>query len=551
MSLVVDLRRELDAGLRKLHQAIQPVNSLLTFSVYCGTSIHDITPDLEATPQELRSIGGWFDSVAGDLLPGLPDRPTIRVKITPQQVGPLNSESQLMTLIGAQRSGKSRVGYFCALKTMHRKPGAKILYLVPSYQKQEIVVELIEEYSNHFIEKSNKNDHIWEFQNTSKLKIFTIAGGQASVPNEAFLGFSADTIILEEYREFPHAQSVFTSAFSRIINSGGQLIIVTSPEMGHYIEDIVVNRVLEEDMEVFYLSALDNFLGKTNKDDPDEIFRKAKRVYPKNKYLKDVLGQFVPDDDIDYNEFERDRHVIPRPPGVNVTHLIWHSDLWLGRARAQVSDPTNIIGNPAHQMDTILGLDFGKTIMSGVAIHATLDVNRTPYHHDINFESLHLSVIHELVQKNTNLVKFINEVLLRFFRDPRKVAIFCDPAGIKKSELDGRSMVSTLQKAGFWVFCPASYPPRQQAIDTVNMRFKLDRLHILPGCTRTIESLIRFKSDGRSQKEMSRDPYGHLCDALKYVVTYLFPWIDLLRPENAKYLNLLSERYSKDEGLIG
>lgn len=549
MSLVVDLRRELEAGLRKLHQAMEPINSTISFTVCGGTSIHDVLELPEETPEHLRMIGGWYDAISGDLN-GMPELPVVRARLTPQQLGPVNSESQLVTLIGAQRSGKSRVGFLCGGKILFRKPGSKILYVVPSYQKQEIVTELIDEYLAHFIEKSNKNDHIWEFKNTSKLKIFTIAGGQASVPNEAFLGFSADAIILEEYREFPHAQTVFTSAFSRIINSGGQLIIVTSPEMGHYIEDIVVHRVLDEDMEVFYLSALDNFLGKTNKDDPDEIFRKAKRVYPKNKYLKDVLGQFVPDDDVDFNEFSRDEHVIPKPPGVDVTSLIWQSDLWLGRARAQVANPADIIGNPDQRMDTILGLDFGKNIMSGVAIRASLDINRNPFPHDLTFESLHLTVIHELVQKNTNLVKYINEVLLRFFREPRRVAIFCDPAGIKKSELDGRSMVGTLQRAGFWVFCPTSYPPRQQAVDVVNMRFKLDRLHVLPGCTRTIDSLIKFKSDGRTQKDISRDPFGHLPDALKYVVTYLFPWVDLLRPENKKYLDLIAKKYSDEDGII-
>ena len=549
MSLIVDIRRELDAGLRKLIQASKPINSAMSFVVCDGTSIHDVVEQRDETPQHLQMVGGWYDAISGDL-EGMPDLPVVRARLTPQQLGPINSECQLMTLIGAQRSGKSRVGFLCGAKIMFRKPGAKVLYLVPSYQKQEIVTELIDEYAAHFIEKSNKNDHIWQFQNTSMLKIFTIAGGQSSVPNEAFLGFSADAIILEEFREFPHAQSVFTSAFSRIINSGGQLIIVTSPEMGHYIEDIVVHRVLDEDMEVFYLSALDNFLGKTNKDDPDEIFRKAKRVYPRNKYLKDVLGQFVPDDGIDYNEFIREEHVIPKPPGADVTSMIWHSDLWLGRARAQTNDPANIIGNPEQHMDTILGLDFGKNVMSGVAIKATLDVNRRPFPHDLTYESLHLTVIHELVQKNTNLVKYLNEVLLRFFREPRRVAIFCDPAGIKKSELDGRSMVGTLQKAGFWVFCPKEYPPRQQAVDVVNMRFKLDRLHILPGCTRTIDSLIKFKSDGRSLKEISRDPFGHLCDALKYVVTYLFPWMDLLLPENKKYLDLIAKKYSEEEGII-
>ena len=195
-------------------------------------------------------------------------------------------------------------------------------------------------------------------------------------------------------------------------------------------------------------------------------------------------------------------------------------------------------------------LNYEQQLFLVSKIRASLDKVTTPYPHDINIESLHLTVIHELVKQNTNLVDFIETMLLRTFKRPSEVAIICDPAGKIKNELDGRSMVGTLMKKGFVVFCPPHYPPRQEAVDSMNLRFKLDRLHVMAGCTRTIECLQKFKSDGRSQKELSRDKFGHLPDGLKYVVCTLFPWVDMLRPENKHYLDALSEKYNNDEGLL-
>jgi hypothetical protein len=546
MSFTVDLRRELDSATKQLRRALEPINSSVSYSLYRGTSIHDAIQDFGGTPNNLRMIGGLYDPVGCRFLQALPVAPSVRVKLTPQQIPPLLSESQLITVVGAERSGKSRVGFFLNVKVLINNPGSGCLYLVPSYQKQQIIVELIDEYLAHLVISRNENKHEYRLANGSAIRIFTIAGGQAGVPNEAFLGFSASAITLEEFRQFPHAKAIFDMAFSRTINTCGKLIIVSSPESGHYLEDIVVNKVLDQDMDVHYLSALDNFLGKSDRDNPDAIFDKARRIYPRNKYLRDVLGQFVPADDNDYCEFDKDIHVIGRVPGTPVTHLLWQSDLFLRHRPGRMDDPV-IVPNPSHRMRFILGLDLGK-IISGVVIQASIEKNTVPFPHDIDHSSLHLTVIHELVKLKTNLVDYINTVLLRFFRQPNEVAIICDPAGVKESELDGKSAIILLRKAGFKVFAPKSYPPRQEAVDVVNLRFKLNLLHILAGCTRTIESIQKFKSDGRSQKDLSRDPFGHLCDALKYVVTMLFPWIDMLRPENEQYLNELSKSYG--EGIL-
>lgn len=549
MSFLVDFQRELRSLTKTLESTLAPINSSISFTVCRGTSRHDVVKDVESTPESIRMIGGYYDTVGCRFMVG--EKPTsanVMVGLTPQQVPPILSTSQLLTIVGAERSGKSRVGFFLNLMMLLSRPRSNCLYLVPSYQKQQIIGELIDEYINHLIIRRNENKHEYTLAMGSRIKLFTIAGGQAGIPNEAFLGFSADAITLEEFRQFPHAQQTFHSAFSRTLNTGGRLIVVSSPEAGHYLEDIVINKVLEQDMDVHYLSALDNFFGKSDAKDPDGVFRRAKRIYPTNKYRRDVLGQFVTDGSNDYCEFDKEKHVVSQMPGVPITHLLWQSDFWLRRRPGHENDPA-VLPNPNHRMHTILGLDLGK-IFSATVIRASLDKTTTPYPHDINIESLHLTVIHELVKRNTNLVDFIDTVLLRTFRNPRDVAIICDPAGMIKNELDGRSMVGTMMKKGFVVFCPPHYPPRQEAVDSVNLRFKLDMLHVMAGCTQTIECLQKFKSDGRRQKELSRDPFGHLPDGLKYVVCMLFPWIDMLKPENRHYLSALSEKYKDDEGLI-
>lgn len=490
-------------------------------------------------------IGGNYYAISGKHGTDKPVKPAISCKLTPQQVGPILCKASVQVNIGSTRSGKSRVGFFSALIQL-MEPGSSVGYIVPSpiKAKAEIITKLITEYiPSSLIKSFNKSNYHTELVNGSTLDIFTSGGGEAGSASESVLGREFNLMIIEEAREHTHLQETYELARGRTININGRILLVSSTRSNHYLEDIVQHQVLGTHVKCFELKLEDNHLGIPDPEGPQKIMALLKEEWGTNRYLADILGQWVPLDGLDFNDFDKDIHIVDKVPGTIITPGIWQTNFWL-KNNLEFKQG-NVIANPNHRFDFIIGMDVGSTF-AAVVFKASV-----PKHikslKDINISNLHLTAVADFREFNMSIFAFIG--LLKKKMEPSRCCIIIDPTAKTPNSRDCQSDVAVLQKAGFTVWPPSKYPDREISTDICNQRLKLGLLHIKPGCKRTIESISKLKSAGKSRSQQSTDIHGHLSDCIRYVNAMMFNYIDLFRPENEGYFNNLLDKY-KGSGAI-
>jgi hypothetical protein len=522
----------------ELEAALQPVDLSIGFSEWDGTWQGDAHETGE-TPESLRYIGGLWDPVGQQWL-GKSERPSRIITIQRQQTAALASEAQFLCAFGGQRSGKTNVGRSIALRTLVGKPGSIVYYVVPRFSKEGFILPELIETIEPWIVARNGQEHWWELINGSKLYVFSASSKQHE---DSFLGGECDLFILEEFREMP--SRIFGKAFSRVISRNGRLAIVTSPEAGHMIEDIC-NGEWEGHVqfEQHHFSVLKNFFIFT---DPEKsILEQAKRLYDPQRYQRDVEGLNVAEAGHDYYNFEKTVHVVEQPPGIPCTELLWQSDdLWL-RKDPRWRGPGSMMPDPTMGQCRLVGLDFGATIMSAVEAIITIEL---PSIYDLspdrlNYEHTNLVVIAEHQKKDTSVLDFVETVLRPRGLTPDRAVLFCDPSGHARDHVVGAGPVDLLRnRYHYKVFHQSEGSLRLPGIIAIRTRLHLRRLLIMKACRELIGSMCRVRSIGKTQKQVSTDPDGHLPDALRYLVVSTFPDRALMVDDTA--LSVVQKSYRK------
>ena len=172
-----------------------------------------------------------YDPLSSSIL-GPSDKPALTLQLQPQQVEALVSESQFMAIVGGMRGGKSVTGLYLAFLSMVRNPGYRVFYIIPSYKKADIIIEAFNLILGRWCVERRAADKRYKLINGSELRIFSAAPGS----EESFLGYECDLFMLEEFREMqsgdPPGSKVFDNAYSRVVSTGGRVVIVSSPETG-------------------------------------------------------------------------------------------------------------------------------------------------------------------------------------------------------------------------------------------------------------------------------------------------------------------------------
>ena len=552
MGRIVDISRGIDLKLSKISSLLDTFNMSIGFTVIDGESLPTAKP-VDPQPDGLSVLGGIYDPLSRSFIDTVSE-PYIKLLASPEQAKVLMDTSKNLCVVGGQRSGKTQIGFYKACIELITKANKIVFYIVPSYSKEDIITKLIDSTLSTWIVGKWRKEHRWKLCNGSEIRIFSVAGsGSTGRSVQAFLGYEADRIILEEFREFSNSQKTFHDALSRVITRNGGITIVSSPEPGHTLEDIAFGKFESDEypdinFSVHHLSTFNSVFARRDATNPTYAFDVAKNFYPKNRYRRDVLGEFVSADDVDYYEFDTQRHIVSSMVGQDATSLLWQTrEVW-GKTNPSVLQPGFVWEpNLNQKFDYIVGMDPGNTVCSATIMKASIDTDGFITPGDLNFMNLRLTVLSEFQRENTNLIEFttiLKDHVLNGIH-PSRVCVFADPAIInEKSLIDSVNGYTVLKQLGFTVFVKRGYDKREDAKDCVNTRFKMNMLHIHKSCKKTIESLVKVTSDGKSMTNISRDPYGHLPDSIKYVVSYLFPWWRIVHETNTN--QELRKLYSKN-----
>ena len=512
---------------RELESATATEQISIGFEEWDGEHFHVAGPTGN-TPEALRCVGGEWDGLQGRYVSEATD-PVVTLTLQAQQTPALVSAAQFLCVLGAERSGKTQVGRYIAQSAMVKKPGIKVFYALPRFSKSDVVMEnfLDADFGRWIVEEDNAK-HKYVCLNGSILRLWSMADRKSE---EACLGDECDLFILEEFREMP--SRIFPKAFSRTISTGGRLVIVSSPEANHMLEDIDNGTWCDSDHDVKFdvhrMNLKRNFFIFKDPKDPFKALRQAKAIYDPQRYARMVEGRSVPEAGHDFYNFEKKDHVFDGPPsGIPCTPLVWQSDdLWLSKD-PHWTGPGSVAPREDFKAHMVMGMDPGATVMSAVAGVVTVP-HLGPFATgaDLTYENTTLAITHEFQKFDTSVVDFIQTVLIPNGFHPGSVVIFVDPSAIGRDHVVGESPVDALHAWGYQVMPGPSGDRRAPGIMAIRTRLHMQRLKLHRSCTGLINDMIKVKSLGRTRQDISRDPHGHRPDCLRYLVRGIWPERDV------------------------
>lgn len=138
-----------------------------------------------------------------------------------------------------------------------------------------------------------------------------------------------------------------------------------------------------------------------------------------------------------------------------------------------------------------------------------------------------IEVYDEIYLDNSNTSEMIDEIRSRYPRNP--IVFFPDPAGVqRKTSAGGNSDIKLLEMAGFQCRYHRQHPLVRDRINAGNSLFfkrpdGTTRFTIDPSCKKTITCLKNWAYKTDSMIPDKNSGFDHGCDALTYMVQFLYP----------------------------
>jgi hypothetical protein len=170
------------------------------------------------------------------------------------------------------------------------------------------------------------------------------------------------------------------------------------------------------------------------------------------------------------------------------------------------------VREPVEHEVVYIGMDFNVTPMSAVIGRQT---------------KIGLEIYDEIYLDNSNTTEMIDEIRTRYPRNP--IVVWPDPAGVqRKSSANGNTDIKLLELAGFQTRYHRQHPLVRDRINCGNSLFfkRADgstRFTIDPACKKTITSLKNWAYKPESTTPTKDSGFDHGCDALTYMIQFLFP----------------------------
>ena len=158
--------------------------------------------------------------------------------------------------------------------------------------------------------------------------------------------------------------------------------------------------------------------------------------------------------------------------------------------------------------DIVVGIDFN--VNPGVAVLGVVD-------------GPNLHIYDEIVKYNTNTFEMLDELKKRV---PKNTRVFPDPTGSSRKS-SSRTTDHAILAKHFRVM-PTKVTRNKDDYNNVNAMLKNAnnniRLTIDPRCKMLINDMLKLQyKEGTSEPDKSDPKLSHASDALKYIISYLFP----------------------------
>ena len=170
------------------------------------------------------------------------------------------------------------------------------------------------------------------------------------------------------------------------------------------------------------------------------------------------------------------------------------------------------VRKPTDTEPVFVGMDFNVTPMSAVIGRQT----RTG-----------IDIYDEIYLDNSNTTEMIGEIRNRYPTNP--IVVYPDPAGVqRRASAGGNTDIKLLEMAGFQTRYHRQHPLVRDRINAGNsLFFKRDdgtvRFTIDPACKKTITCLKNWAYKTDSMVPTKDSGFDHGCDALTYMIQFLFP----------------------------
>jgi hypothetical protein len=170
------------------------------------------------------------------------------------------------------------------------------------------------------------------------------------------------------------------------------------------------------------------------------------------------------------------------------------------------------VRKPDEHEPVYIGMDFNVTPMSAVIGRQT---------------KTGIEIYDEIYLDNSNTTEMIDEIRSRYPRNP--IVVWPDPAGVqRKSSANGNTDIKLLEIAGFQTRYHRQHPLVRDRINAGNSLFfkrpdGSTRFFIDPSCKKTIACLKNWAYKPESMTPTKDSGFDHGCDALTYMIQFLFP----------------------------
>ena len=384
------------------------------------------------------------------------------------QIAIANDDHRFRVAICGRRFGKT----FLAMRELAkfaRYPDRRCWFIAPTRgQGKGIVWDQLKDrlYDLNWVAKANESELTLSLVNGSEISI------KSADSFDRMRGFSVDFCVFDEFADMD--PDVWTAVRPTLSDKKGHALFIGTPKgVGNWSKDIFDMSLSSKDWASFQYTTLDG--GRV---DPEEIAA-ARAEMDERTFRQEYEATFESYAGRIYYAFTRDNvkaWTLPVP-------------------------------------DTIyIGMDFNIDPMS-----ATIGVRQG--------ETMH--IIDEIRMFSSNTNEMVQEIRARYPKT--KVWVYPDPAARqrKTSAPAGQTDLSILQNAGFVVKAPSAHDPVREGINAVNSRLcdSTGQRHLFvdPKCKYTIESLERHAyKEGTSQPDKDSG-YDHMSDALRYMVSYIWP----------------------------
>lgn len=388
---------------------------------------------------------------------------------TPQQEI-AESNTRFRVAICGRRFGKTYLA-MRELARFAREPDTRVWFIAPTrLQGKGIVWQQL---------KDRFQDLRWlKRVNESELTITLVNGSTIQIMSadayDRMRGYSVNFVVFDEFADMD--EGVWTAVRPTLSDKQGHALFIGTPKGSYnWAKDIYDMSRSNGDWQSFQYTTLDG--GNVEESEIEN----AKRDLDPKTFRQEYMATFEDAGNRVFYDFNSD----------NIT-------AYSGDIDGQL----------------FVGMDFNVSPMT-----ASIGVR--------NGETLHL--VDEIRMMSSSTEEMVNEIKQRYpnIRSDR-ISVFPDPAGAaRKTSANGKTDHSILGNAGFRVLAPRKHDPVRDGINAVNARIKsadgVRHLLVDPRCKYTIESLERHSYKENTQTPDKDSGYDHMADAVRYMVSYLWP----------------------------